>query len=272
MALSPSLVDGVLLFLGLLDLGLALWVFFFPEGFYRFFFDVSPGESRGLLYRSGGLWLTFALVQFLALYGWRSSPDWLLVVAGVRLSEWIADWVFLLAEDSFSWIGRIGFMVSVPFTNFFAFLFVVAYRSTYVVGNPVILGGSFRPGQFLLDGILVALIVLDVLLAWLAFGDADRLLNWLHGAEGSDPAGLLTRTGGVWLGFAVLQLLVLLGWRFWPALLIILAGARLTEGLADWIYLFVVRSRTVTAELVLSLSPPINLVLAYLFYRGGTMI
>ncbi|MFB6345299.1 MAG: hypothetical protein ABEK50_05955 [bacterium] len=263
-----QIASGSLLFLGILDGLLAFCVFFRPTDFHRWFFGRPPEGSGVLLTRTGGIWLTFSVLQLTAFFLWNDNPFWLLLVTGVRLSEWCADWLLLLTEQRFTILGSMGFLLSSPFTISFALLFYGTFAHTQVITASQFSIGGFSPLPWVLDGLLVGLSLVDLVLAYLALFDHEQWLEWFHSSDKQIDREWLTRTGGVWLGFAVLQLVALGLWRSYPALLIIIGGVRLTESLADWIYLSVLeRTKTVVA-VCLCLSPPANIALAYVFYQG----
>lgn len=268
MVIQESVITFSLLFLAVLDGLLALWTFLLPDGFYRFFFGKNRPGNGDLIYRTGGLWLTFSLLQFLALFLWTTNPFWLLIVTGVRLSEWCADWLLLLAEKDFTLFGSMGFLLSVPFTVTFGLLFYLGFQSVVLPDPTVFFAAFYRPSPSVIYGLLLLLILIDSGLALLVLRSPERWYRWMHAGDQPASGELLSRTGGVWFGFALLQLTVLGTWTFFPEGLVILAGLRLTEVLADWIYLATSTSRTRTLVVALLMSPPVNAAVAFVFYQG----
>lgn len=260
------------MFLALLDLLLALWVFVLPDGFFRSFFGIEHRDPEALLYRNGAYWGLFALLQFLAYLYWPTSAYWLLIVVGVRVSEWCADWVFLFLENDFTAFGTVGFFLSSPFTVSLAVYFYSAFLR-FNSGLPPTFSVSWLPvSPLVIDGLLIALVVVDALAARKALRRPAEWFSDFHGTEPSDPAGLLSRIGGVCLGFVVLQLVVLLSWRIIPEGLLILVGSRLAILVVDWVYLLTCRHRTRFAWMLLTVTPVLNAFVAVALFQGFVTI
>jgi hypothetical protein len=62
---------------------------------------VTPDAmDLALLHRAAAQWIAFAVLQIVALARWQRWPDWLLLVAGARTSDWLTDLTyFALAPD-----------------------------------------------------------------------------------------------------------------------------------------------------------------------------
>ncbi len=67
---------------------------------------------QGLLRRTGAVWAAFTLLQFVALIRWQRYPHWLVLVAGVRLTEIFSDWTYLFFCSNITWFGRLALFVS----------------------------------------------------------------------------------------------------------------------------------------------------------------
>jgi len=78
---------------------------------------VSPDAmDLALLHRAAAQWIAFALLQIIALVDWRRWPDWLLLVAGARTSDWLTDLTyFAVAPDLSSWRWA---LLAPPLLNF----------------------------------------------------------------------------------------------------------------------------------------------------------
>jgi len=85
------LVTSILLALVLLDLVLATWGFAFPELWFQVWHGAPYVDPQALLPRAAASWAAFCILQFIALVRWRSSPRWLVLVAGVRLADSLTD-------------------------------------------------------------------------------------------------------------------------------------------------------------------------------------
>ena len=116
--------------------------------------------------------------------------------------------------------------------------------------------------KLVLNIFLLALVILDVVLAILAIGYPQTWFDLFHGAPYVDPQGLLLRTGALWAAFALWQFVAFLCWRSQPYWLPLVAGIRLTEVFSDWTYLWVAESITWYGRVGLFLAPPGNVVFA----------
>jgi len=115
--------------------------------------------------------------------------------------------------------------------------------------------------------LLLALVVLDVLLSGTTLLFPATWFRLFHGAPYIDPQALLRRTGAVWVAFTLLQLLALVRWKQQPYWLVLIAGVRLTEIFSDWTYLAFCSSITLPGRIGLLVSPPANLVFAWILIR-----
>src|SRR5690554_4816421 len=88
-------VNRLLIGLVILDIVLFIFCFFFPDLWFKLFHDLPYMDPAGLLRRTGGVWVAFTLLQLIALFRWQKEPYWLVLVAGVRLTELFSDWIYL---------------------------------------------------------------------------------------------------------------------------------------------------------------------------------
>lgn len=121
----------------------------------------------------------------------------------------------------------------------------------------------------LVDAILVGLVIFDLGVAAGAFAFPDLWSRVLHGTEYVDPAGLLRRTGSIWIAFTVVQVVALLRWRSHPHWLLMVSGIRLSEMFADWTYLAFADSVTPFGTVALTLTLPINLAICWFLFRNS---
>lgn len=96
----------------------ALWVvaFFHPDLWMGQVHGQTMADPMGLLPRTGAIWLAFAIFQFVAFLQWRRAPFWLCLVAGMRLSELLADWTYLGFAEVLTGTGRISLALT-PLAN-----------------------------------------------------------------------------------------------------------------------------------------------------------
>jgi hypothetical protein len=119
-----------LLLVGLviLDIVLSVTALLFPSLWFRLFHDAAYVDPQGLLRRTGAVWVAFTLLQLLALVRWTKQPHWLVLIAGVRLTELFSDWSYLLFCSSITLTGRLGLLVAPPANLLFAWLLMRAWK------------------------------------------------------------------------------------------------------------------------------------------------
>lgn len=120
-------INFLLFGLVVLDLVLCTVSLFFPEIWFRMFHGAGYMDPQGLLRRAGAVWAAFTLFQLVALKRWQTQPYWLVLVAGIRLTEVFSDWVYLYVADSVTWFGRLALVVSPPANVLFAWLLIKSY-------------------------------------------------------------------------------------------------------------------------------------------------
>jgi hypothetical protein len=118
---------------------------------------------------------------------------------------------------------------------------------------------TFHLNRAQINVLLVGLVALDLVLSASAIFFPERWSETFHGLPYDDPAGLLRRTGAVWLAFALLQAIALFRWQDRPYWLTIIAGVRLTELFSDWATLLAAKQMTYLGIAELAFSPPSNL-------------
>ena len=119
-----------LLLLGLviLDVILSSLCLFFPQTWFHIFHNAPYIDPQALLRRTGAVWAAFTLFQLVALIRWQNQPYWLVLVAGIRLTEVFSDWVYLALCGSITWFGRIALFIS-PLGNVaFAWILITMWK------------------------------------------------------------------------------------------------------------------------------------------------
>ena len=90
------------------DTSLFLIAWLAPNLWFRLLHGVAPaGLEVAFLRRTAGQWAAFALAQGIALWCWRRTPIWLVIVAGVRFSDLFTDISYVLAVPSLTTLGWI---------------------------------------------------------------------------------------------------------------------------------------------------------------------
>lgn len=117
-------INGVLITFIFLDLIYVIIGFYFPELWFKIIHGTNYVDHLGLLQRMAAVWAAFALFQFIALFRWQKSNLWLVLVAGLRLSELFADWTYLFFADKIALLGWLGLVSSTPI-NFITCAFLL---------------------------------------------------------------------------------------------------------------------------------------------------
>jgi hypothetical protein len=116
--------------------------------------------------------------------------------------------------------------------------------------------------------VIGALVLADAVLSGIILISGQAWFDLVHGTDYVDPQGLLKRTGGLWLSFAIFQAIAFFRWRQAPHWLMLLAGVRWGDLLSDWVYWLDANDHTVLGHVGLLLATPTNLLLGLFFYRA----
>lgn len=120
----------------LLDIVLSGTCLFFPETWFRWFHSAPYVDPQALLRRTGAVWAAFTLLQLIALLRWQRFPHWLVLVAGVRLTEIFSDWTYLLLCSNITWFGRTALFVSPPANLMFGFILLRTWARVTKAASP----------------------------------------------------------------------------------------------------------------------------------------
>ena len=120
----------LLIYLVLLDAVLSTTALFFPETWFKVFHDAPYVDPQGLCRRTGAVWLSFTLLQIIALFRWEKAPWWLVLIAGVRLTELFSDWTYIYVSQSLTGFGFFGLFISPPGNLAIGCFLVWAYLKT----------------------------------------------------------------------------------------------------------------------------------------------
>jgi hypothetical protein len=104
----------LLIYLVLLDAILSTTALFFPETWFKVFHDAPYVDPQGLCRRTGAVWVAFTLLQIIALFRWQKEPWWLVLIAGIRLTELFSDWTYIYVSQSLTAFGFFGLFISPP--------------------------------------------------------------------------------------------------------------------------------------------------------------
>jgi len=127
----------LLLALVVLDILLSGTTLLFPSYWFRLFHGAEYIDPQALLKRTGAVWVAFTLLQFLALVRWKKQPHWLVLIAGVRLTEIFSDWTYLVFCSTITVPGWIGLLVSPPANLFFAWILIRTWKQVTSIAQPV---------------------------------------------------------------------------------------------------------------------------------------
>ncbi len=114
----------LLVFLIVLDIVLFIVAFFFPATWFQVIHGTPYIDPQALLQRMGAGWAAFSLFQIIALIKWPKQPYWLVLVAGIRLTEIFTDWTYLYFAQSITGFGKIALFISPPANVLFGWIFI----------------------------------------------------------------------------------------------------------------------------------------------------
>lgn len=129
--ISPKLrtfIYILMAFLVILDLVLSTTCLFFPEKWFQIFHNAPYIDPQSLLKRTGAVWVAFTLLQLIAFFRWEKAPWWLVLIAGVRLTELFSDWTYMWLAQSMTTIGSIGLFIAPPGNLVFGIFLIWAYK------------------------------------------------------------------------------------------------------------------------------------------------
>jgi len=116
--------------------------------------------------------------------------------------------------------------------------------------------------------VLGALLATDLVLTTLGYGFPGLWFALVHGTPYDDPEGLLRRCAGNWLMFGALQAIALWRWKREPGWLAAVSGARFSDVLTDWSYLWFSTHLTWHGTLGLFAAGPFNLLCGVYLWRA----
>jgi hypothetical protein len=128
--ISPRLrtfIYVLLVFLVILDIVLSTTCLLYPEKWFSIFHGAPYIDPQGLLKRTGAVWVAFTLLQLIAVFRWEKEPWWLVLIAGVRLTELFSDWTYMYVAQSMTTMGRIGLFIAPPGNLVFGWFLIWAY-------------------------------------------------------------------------------------------------------------------------------------------------
>lgn len=128
--ISPRLrtfIYVLLVFLVILDIVLSTTCLLYPEKWFSIFHGAPYIDPQGLLKRTGAVWVAFTLLQLIAVFRWEKEPWWLVLIAGVRLTELFSDWTYMYVAQSMTTMGRIGLFIAPPGNLAFGWFLIWAY-------------------------------------------------------------------------------------------------------------------------------------------------
>ena len=131
-------------FLVILDLVLCVTCILFPDTWFQTFHGgpYDRYDVYGLLKRTGAVWVAFTLLQLIAMFRWTKAPWWLVLIAGVRLTELFSDWTYWYVAPTMTTLGSIGLWIAPPGNLVFGIFLVWAYKKIMRCGGPPVIAGE----------------------------------------------------------------------------------------------------------------------------------
>jgi hypothetical protein len=119
---------ALLAFLVLFDATLTVWAGLFPDLWFAAFHGVPYSDPEGFLRRCAANWAAFAIFQGVALVRFRREPQWLAVVAGMRLGDCLTDWTYLAFSTHATLFGKLALASTSPLNVILGVSLLRAYR------------------------------------------------------------------------------------------------------------------------------------------------
>jgi len=120
-------ISLVLICTVVVDVVLSTTAIFYPAMWFRVFHGAPYIDPQGLLRRTGAVWVAFSLLQLLAVFRWAREPWWLVLIAGVRLTELFSDWTYIYFAQSLTPYGRLGLFIAPPSNLALGWFFIWGY-------------------------------------------------------------------------------------------------------------------------------------------------
>lgn len=120
-------INTVLILLILLDFVLFAVCLLKPDLWVKGIHNTIASDSLGLIHRQGGVWAAFFIFQFLALFRWERAPYWLVLVAGIRLTEVFSDWIYYYFAPSLTFVGTVGLLIAPPVNLVLGIFFIKTF-------------------------------------------------------------------------------------------------------------------------------------------------
>jgi len=98
-------------------------------------------DTYALLKRTGAVWVAFTLLQLIAMFRWTKAPYWLVLIAGVRLTELFSDWTYMYLAHTMTTIGKMGLFIAPPGNLVFGIFLIWAYKKIMRCGGPPVVAG-----------------------------------------------------------------------------------------------------------------------------------
>ncbi len=126
-AMNRKAISGLLVVLIGLDVVYDVVIFLSPETWFRVMHGTPLADPEGLLRRTAAVWAAFVLWQTVALLKWQKQPHWLMLVAGIRLTEIFADWTYIYFAQHITPFGRLGLLAAGPINIFCGWFFYQSF-------------------------------------------------------------------------------------------------------------------------------------------------
>jgi hypothetical protein len=67
-------------------------------------------------------------LQLIAMFRWTKEPWWLVLIAGVRLTELFSDWTYIYVAHTLTPFGKLGLFIAPPSNLIMGIFLVWAYK------------------------------------------------------------------------------------------------------------------------------------------------
>ena len=111
----------------LFDIGLGITAVFFPRFYMNLIQPTASDDPAYLLQRTGALWLCFAFCEGMAFFRYARFPEWVVIVAALRLIDVPADLVYWFRDHALDTFGKFSLIFAPAFNATAGTLLAVWY-------------------------------------------------------------------------------------------------------------------------------------------------
>jgi len=126
----------------LFDIGLGILAAFFPTAYMELIQPAAASDPSYLLRRTGTLWICFAVIEGIAFFKSARFPEWILLVAAMRLIDVPADLVYRFTDPSLDAFGKFDLIFAPAFNTIAGSVLATWYLKIRKTSRPMLAKGA----------------------------------------------------------------------------------------------------------------------------------